>query len=54
MGKDWSGRAVLHNNFVDRRFNAPAVVGALATPAGDIGETVNQKENNEEKNNMLI
>lgn len=53
MCKDWSGRgnAVLHTNFVGRRPNAPAVVGPLATPSGDIGETVNDKDN--KKNNML-
>lgn len=46
MCKDWSGRgnAVLLTNFVGRRTNAPAVVGPLAPPSGDIGETVNDKD----------
>lgn len=49
--KTWSGRgnAVLHTNFVGRRTNAPAVVGPLATPSGDIGETVNDKDKKKTK-----
>lgn len=43
---------MLHTNFVGRRTNAPAVVGPLATPSGDIGETVNDKDK-KKKNNML-
>lgn len=35
---------MLHTNLVGRRANAPAVVGPLATPSGDIGETGNDED----------
>lgn len=43
---------MLHTNFVGRRTNAPAVVGPLAPPSGDIGENDKDKTN-KKKNNML-